>query len=196
MSSFVFILLLLLSFRAQAIGVSSNLGLGYGRATQEFGDLNFSPQSVAGHVDLQVSFWKIVFGISYLNVTNLNIGDERNYVGMGAVHLGVNLSNSIQLIGGLGAGQWRRLRQNQSTVPNDYDYKAGGGGYMAGVRIFLINTKKLSVGLSGTYYHMKSSQYDAVEDTFKTEVLEPSKGTGSIGALVFRMSLEDVKKLR
>jgi hypothetical protein len=181
---------------ASAIGFSSNWGLGYGQATQEFGDRNFSPQSIAGHADLQLNLWKFILGVSYLTVSNYNFGDERSYVGMGAFHAGLNLSNSVQLIGGIGAGQWRRRRSDEPTVPRDYDYKSVGGGYMAGIRIFLINTKNFSLGFSGTYYHMKGPKYDSIEDGVKTEVLDPSKGTGSIAALVFRISLDDLQKLR
>jgi hypothetical protein len=181
---------------AAKTNVSTTLGLGYGKMLQEFGARTYEPQSVAGHIDAQFSLWKFVIGGSYMSVTNLNVGDERSYVGMGAVHAGLNLSNSVQVIGGVGAGAWRRRRTNQATVPNDYDYKTSGGGYMAGVRVFLINTKKFSVGLSGTYYHMKTDSFTSVEDNVKTNTIDNSRGTGTIAAIVFRFSGFDSKKLK
>lgn len=194
-----FIVLLLTSIcgssTARAIGLSSNWGIGYGHSSQDYGTTSFDPKSVAGHVDIQLNLWKIVLGGSYMTVTNYNVGDERSYVGMGAVHAGFNLTNSLQLIGGVGAGKWRRRRENEASVPHDYDYHATGTGPMYGIRIFLINTKQVSVGFSGTYYQMKSDSYDSTLDGVKSEVEKNSKGTGSIVALVVRLSLDDVKSL-
>jgi hypothetical protein len=181
---------------AATTNVSTNVGLGYGKMLQEFGDRTYEPQSVAGHIDAQFSVWKFVIGASYMTVSNLNVSEERSYVGMGGVHAGFNLSNSVQIIGGVGYGSWRRNRSNQTTGPSDYDYKASGGGYMAGVRVFLINTKKVSVGLSGTFYHMSSDSYASVENNVKTQPIDNSKGTGTIAAIVFRFSGFDLKKLK
>gem|GEM_PF-5990158 len=195
----MFLVLLLASFcgssTAGAIGLSSNWGIGYGHSSQDYGATSFDPQSIAGHVDIQLNLWKIVLGGSYLTVTNYNAGDERNYVGMGAVHVGFNLSNSVQLIGGVGAGKWRRRREDEVSVPHDYDYHATGTGPMYGVRVFLINTKQVSVGFSGTYYQMKSDSYESTLDGVKAEVEKSSKGMGSIVALVVRLSLDDVKNI-
>ncbi len=184
-----------LSSAADVFGLATNIGLGYGVGKQEFGDDHtFEPKSVAGHVDVQFLIWKLILGGSYLSLTNLNVGEDRNYVGMGAAHVGFNLSNSIQLLYGIGAGSWRRARSNQLTTPSDYDYKATGGGTMAGIRIFLINTKQVSVGLSATYYEMTSNSYKSVEDNVKSEVTEESKGTGSIAAIVVRLNGFDFRK--
>lgn len=178
-----------------SIGASTNWGFGYGYATQDFGSHSFKPQSVAGHVDLQVNLWKFVVGLNYLTITNYNINDERCYVGMGAVHAGFNFTNSVQVIGGVGMGDWRRRRDNETSVPHSYDYSASGTGYMAGVRIFLYNSKFMSVGLSGTYYQLKNDEYSSSTNGISSKISEEAKGTGQIAALVFRLSLDDVNKL-
>jgi hypothetical protein len=178
------------------VGFSANLGLGYGLAEQKFGETSFSPKSIGGHLDIQLNFWKIILGLSHLNITNYNFGEERNYVGMGAVHMGLNLTNSVQIIGGVGAGKWRRRRENQTTAPFDYDYTASGGGSMGGVRIFLLNSKKFSLGISGTYYKMTTDQYKSVEDGVSVDVREPSEGSGVLAAIVLRLSVDDMDKLK
>lgn len=178
-----------------SIGASTNWGFGYGYATQDFGSHSFKPQSIAGHVDLQMNLWKFVVGLNYLTITNYNINDERNYVGMGAVHAGFNFTNSVQLIGGVGTGAWRRRRDHETSTPHSYDYSASGNGYMAGVRVFLYNSKFLSVGLSGTYYQLKNDEYSSSVNGVSSKVSEETKGSGQIAALVFRLSLDDVNKL-
>lgn len=172
-----------------------NLGLGYGHATQEFGDLNYAPKAIAGHLDLQYRLWVLLLGVSYMTTTQYNWGDERKYVSMTAVNGGFALGKHLDLIGGVGWGKWRQRQLNQPTAPFDIDYVADGPGYMAGIRLHLIRLKDLSIGISATYYHMKSSLYTSREDGTKTIELEKSRGTGSIAAINFswRGSLSSTK---
>jgi hypothetical protein len=165
-----------------------NLGLGYGNATQEFGDLEFTPQSIAGHLDLNYRLWIFLAGVSHMTTSQLNIGEDRNYTSLTSVHAGLALGKYLEMVGGVGWGKWRRRKTAQLIAPIDSDYSANGPGYMAGIRFHLLHFKSFSIGLSATYYRMESDSYNSELDGIKTVELKEGRGTGSIAAIVFSWS--------
>lgn len=182
--------ILLLTFASNAdaatdLGVRFNFGAGYGTTSLDYGtSKRFEPASFGGHIDLYAKWKFLLLGGSYTTVSQLVVNDNRAYFSMATANLGLALGR-LELVGGFGAGQFRRVRMNETTTPNDSDYKASGPGFMAGVRLHLIKIKDFSVGLSGTYYQVKTDDYESIEDGTQATVSEDSMARGTVAAVVF-----------
>jgi hypothetical protein len=180
----------LLSFTLKANAANDldarlNFGAGFGTTTLEYGtSKKFEPQSLGGHIDLYAKWKFLLLGGSYTTISQLVVDDNRAYFSMATANIGLALGR-LELVGGYGAGKFRRVRMNEITTPNDSDYIGVGPGFMAGVRLHLIKLKNFSIGLSGTYYQVKTDDYASVEDGTKATVSEKSTATGTLAAIVF-----------
>lgn len=177
---------------AQAFGEAHvNLGFGYGDGTQEYAK-KYEFSSVGGHGDLMFRWLIFEVGGSFLSLSQLDTGGRKTYVEYYGANLGFAFSKYLELLGGVGVGRWRRQRSDQEIAPIDSDYTAFGTGYMAGIRLFLINTKEFSMGLSASYYRMNSDSYHSNEDLVRSVPFKDIIATGSMAAIVFRWSGEKI----
>jgi hypothetical protein len=167
-----------------AAGPRGNIAFGSGEGKQSFAD-NYKVQTLGGHAELSYKLFIFQAGIGFVNISEINIGEERRYVNMGYGFLGFSLGRFLDVHGGLGGGSWRRKELDTGTTPDDYDYRAYGAGYMIGARLYLLNFKDLSVGISGTYFKMTSDGFKSIEDGTTTMKTEESVGSGTVAAIVF-----------